>query len=144
MKSILFTISMLLFSLTAALSQQTQRTAEQQLVHDKKADTAVANHDVRNISKYTTLDSTKQKAIVDASIRVNQTKRQVYKQYWKTETFKTEIAKVEHLKDSLYASILGTKAYELIKEKQIRDQQKRLLEIQAKAKAIKDSTTSKP
>lgn len=143
MKSIFFTLGMLLFCFTTTYSQQTKLTAEKQIIHEKKADTAVANHEVRSIRKYANIDSTQQRAIAEASIRINQAKRQVFKQFWKTPTFKTEIAKVEHLEDSLYATILGAKEYELIKEKKIRDQQKRSLEIQAKAKAIKDSTTTK-
>jgi hypothetical protein len=143
MKSIFFALAILLLTFTTAVSQQTKLSTEQQIVHDKKADTAMANHEVRIISKYGTLTSAQEKSIADACIQVNQVKRQVFRQHWKTPAFHTEIAKVEHLQDSLYASILGAKGYDLIKEKKIRDQQKRLMEAQAKIKATKDSTTTK-
>jgi hypothetical protein len=143
MKRIAFISGIILFVLTSAYSQQTEQTAQKQLEHEKKADTAVSNKEVRLVKQYMSITSDQENALSEATIKVNQEKRLVFKKYWRTPSFQAEIAKAEHLQDSLFSAVLGTRNYELYKEKSIKDQEKRMQEIRAKATAIKDSSTIK-
>lgn len=140
MKTIALIFGIFVLSITISYSQQPEQTATKQLDHEKKADTAVANKEVRIVKKYMSITLEQENALSEATIKVNQAKRQVFKQYWKTPSFQNEIAKAEHMQDSLFSVVLGSKAYELYKEKRIKDQENRAQEIKAKATAPKDST----
>lgn len=50
-----------------------------------------------------------------AGITISQQRRAVYKQYWKTEGFRTEMAKVDASAEALYTSIVGAENYKTYK-----------------------------
>ena len=62
-----------------------------------------------------TLTSSQEQALYESGVTINNSRRQVFKTYWKTEVFRTEMAKIDSTADSLYTAIVGADNYNLYK-----------------------------
>lgn len=145
-KHILFTC-LLSITLIAGYSQQQQElpSSERQLLHEHRADSALAARGIAQIKQFITITPQQEAALFEAGVKTSQAKRNVFKNYWKAGSFPQEMRKADHLQDSLYKSILGEVSYSRFRDKLDADHQKKMQEIRARA-AHKDSTmtTTKP
>lgn len=143
-KIILF--AFVFFSILTTVHSQQRETASapERLQQEKRTDSAIAVRGTQKVKQFIDITPQQEAAIREASVKASQAKRAVFKQYWKTEAFPREMAKAEHLQDSLYESILGIKYYKLYREKLNKEEGKRAYELRVRAQQRKDSITTKP
>jgi hypothetical protein len=92
-----------------------ERQARQQLF-EQKADSAIANREVKRMKELFTLTPEQEQSLYQAGITINNNRRGIFKAYWKTEAFQTQMAKVDSSAAALYASIIGAGKYSMYKD----------------------------
>jgi hypothetical protein len=108
-------ISLFIFT-TISYSQQGQPSAEQRQFHEQKADSAIANRTVKQIKQLFALTADQEQTLYLTAVQINNSRRNVFKTYWRTEAFHEQMSKMDKRADSLYQSIVGVTNYQLYKD----------------------------
>jgi ABC-type proline/glycine betaine transport system substrate-binding protein len=82
----------------------------------KDRDSVMAAREALSAQQQFTLSDQQTGQLTAAGIRAASDKRRVFKLYWKTDAFLTEMAKVEQLKDSVYEAVLGPQQFRRFRE----------------------------
>jgi hypothetical protein len=118
MKKIILYICTFLFVFTiVTFGQQKQQSIEQRRpLMEQKADSAIANRTIKRMKELFTISPEQEQALYKTGVTINNNRRQLFKTYWKTEAFQTEMTKVDKAADSSYKAIVGSNNYQLYKE----------------------------
>lgn len=118
MKKPLVFISIFLFvSISVSFGQQTQLSAEQRkALMEQKADSAIANRTIKRMKELFTLTTSQEQHLYQTGVTINNSRRQVFKTYWKTDSFALQMSRADHTADSLYRTIVGVENFKLYKE----------------------------
>jgi hypothetical protein len=110
---LMITICLLVFT-AVSYSQITKLTVEQRRpVMEQKADSAIANRTVKRMKELFTITSSQEQALYQAGITINNSRRQIFKTYWKTVEFPAQMAKVDSTAAASYKAIIGSENYKL-------------------------------
>jgi hypothetical protein len=86
------------------------------VVLGQKADSAIANRTVKRMRELFSLTASQEQDLYQTGVTINNSRRQVFKTYWKTDSFRVQMAKVDSTADALYKAIVGVDNYKLYKE----------------------------
>lgn len=117
MKNISLIITICLLCSTVCLSQEKQKVIEERRsMMEQKADSAIANRMVKRMKELFAVTANQELELYKTGININGNRRKVFKEYWKTEAFPAQMAKVDSTAGALYTAIVGAENYKLYKD----------------------------
>lgn len=88
-----------------------QHTCLCQQVRDKRTDSAMATKVLNGLKGTINITTEQEGKLYEAVLKASEDRRKVFRQFWKTEKFAEELAKVEYQKDLAIQKTLGVEKY---------------------------------
>jgi hypothetical protein len=145
MRKIFLITCICLFAFIAISFGQQLSVEQRRPLMEQKADSAIANRTIKRMKELFALTASQEQSLYQTGVKINTDRRQVFKTYWKTEAFRTQMTKIDSTADSLYQAIVGAENYKLFKEVLAADMIRKQAIMQQRAVAqTKDTLTAKP